>query len=326
MRLTEAAAGHGWRDHRDLLGPARDLTFAEVERSGLRGRGGFWTPTAARLRAVRRCHTVVVNGMEGDPLSAKDTWLLRHAPHLVVDGAVAAARLLGAREVVVAVPVGGDGPSLTEALAGRDGSQDPPVRVAEGPAAYLAGEDTALVARLRGGPAGSGAFLPSDDGWYVANAETCAHLALIARHGATWFRGQGTAAAPGTMLVTLGGSVPRPGVVEVPVGTPLARLAHPAGPVLVGGHRGRWLTGEAARNVNLDPDVMPVDTACVTVLPVGASVLERTREMTEWLAAEGAGAVVSRLVASALTVAAKEQARGFAEPFAFPDLSFGAAA
>ncbi|MDX6740265.1 hypothetical protein [Actinocorallia sp. A-T 12471] len=309
MRLMQAAAGSGWRDHVDLVGPARGLALAEVERSGLRGRGGGWAPAAARLRAVRHCHTVVVNGMEGDPLSAKDTWLLQRAPHLVADGAVAVARLLGAKEISVAVPAGLDGLGqlLKEAFAGRDAGE-PALHVAEGRGGYLAGEDTALVSALRGGPATPSAFLPSDEGWFVGNAETFAHLALIARHGAAWFRGQGTAAAPGTMLVTLTGAVPRPGVHEVPVGTPLARLAHPAGPVLLGGHRGLWLAGEAARNVNLDPDVVPCDAAAVTVLPCGASAVDRTREMTEWLKAEGASGKASRLVASALTVAAAEEA------------------
>lgn len=308
MRLMEAAAGTGWREHLDLLGPAREVTLAEIDRSGLRGRGGHWAPAAARLRGVRACHTVVVNGMEGDPLSAKDTWLLRHAPHLVADGAVAAAGLLGAREVVVAVPEGADGlgQMLKEAFARRDGR---PVQVAEARGGYLAGEDTALVSALRGGPAVPRAFLPSDEGWFVGNAETLAHLALIARHGAAWFRGQGTAAAPGTMLVTLTGAVPHPGVHEVPVGTPLARLAHPAGPVLVGGHRGLWLAGEAARTIGLDPDVTPLDTAAVTVLPQGAPVLDRTREMTGWLKGQGAADAASRLVASAVTVAALESAR-----------------
>src|SRR5262249_28513312 len=107
MRIMEAAAGADWSDHLDLVGgPVGDLTLAEIERSGLRGRGGGWAPAAARLRAVRGCRTVVVNGMEGDPLSEKDTWLLQHAPHLVADGAAAVARLLGARSTVVAVPGG----------------------------------------------------------------------------------------------------------------------------------------------------------------------------------------------------------------------------
>ena len=75
-----------------------------VERSGLRGRGGADFPTAIKLRAVarrRRRATLVVNGAETEPASAKDRLLLTRLPHLVLDGAVLAARTVGAREAIV---------------------------------------------------------------------------------------------------------------------------------------------------------------------------------------------------------------------------------
>src|SRR5262249_9869463 len=51
----------------------------------------------------------------------------------------------------------------------------------------------------------------------VQNAETLAPLALIARHGARWFRSLGTPAEPGSMLITVIGAVRRPGVYEVEI-------------------------------------------------------------------------------------------------------------
>jgi NADH:ubiquinone oxidoreductase subunit F (NADH-binding) len=81
----------------------------------------------------------------------------------------------------------------------------------------------------------------------VHNVETLANLALIARHGSVWFRRLGVSAAPGTRLVTISGSVQRPGVVEVVTGTAIAEileLARPLGPlqaVLVGGYGGSWI-------------------------------------------------------------------------------------
>jgi NADH:ubiquinone oxidoreductase subunit F (NADH-binding) len=79
---------------------------ALVEASGLQGRGGAGFPTATKLRAVatqRGRPLVVANGTEGEPISGKDKVLVRHLPHLVLDGAAIAAQALGAREAIVAV-------------------------------------------------------------------------------------------------------------------------------------------------------------------------------------------------------------------------------
>ena len=98
-----------FEEHMALYGPLElaggDLVAA-VDASGLRGRGGSGFPTGQKLAAVaaeRGRPVVVVNAAEGEPASGKDRALLRLAPHLVLDGAAAAAAALGARDVVVAV-------------------------------------------------------------------------------------------------------------------------------------------------------------------------------------------------------------------------------
>src|SRR3954470_9485482 len=84
-----------------------ETLLAEVENSGLLGRGGAAFPLAVKLRTVRAAHTrghetvVLANGEEGEPASVKDRWLLRHRPHLVLDGVRLAARLVGAQQAVV---------------------------------------------------------------------------------------------------------------------------------------------------------------------------------------------------------------------------------
>src|SRR5204863_8923020 len=87
----------------------------------------------------------------------------------------------------------------------------------------------------------------------VQNVETLAHLALIARHGADWFRSAGTPAEPGSMLVTLAGALARPGVYEIEIGTPVGQVlglaGGPAGPLsalLLGGYFGTWVPWPAA--------------------------------------------------------------------------------
>ncbi|MDQ1455734.1 MAG: hypothetical protein QOH28_1354, partial [Actinomycetota bacterium] len=144
-------------DHLARLGSppssGREL-IGEVERAGLRGRGGAGFPTAIKMEAVRsrgarvlqgRKPIVVANGTEGEPLSAKDKTLLVHAPHLVLDGMVAAAHAVGADEAIVgvertAVPVVH---ALERAIEERRGHRDGiTLRVASTPARYVVGEET----------------------------------------------------------------------------------------------------------------------------------------------------------------------------------------
>ena len=93
----------------------------------------------------------------------------------------------------------------------------------------------------------------------VQNAETLAHLALVARHGGAWFRTLGSAARPGSALVTLTGAITRPGVYEIATGTPLRAVAdaaggttEPAAGVLVGGYFGAWSATGSAWGAPLD--------------------------------------------------------------------------
>ncbi len=210
LKLDRHLAVHGALPH---LG--REL-IAEVEAAGLVGRGGAGFPAAVKLAAVaqRSRPVVVVNGTEGEPMSAKDRVLLHHAPHLVLDGAHAAAAAVGAREVLVSAPER-KLPGLAAALAERRGG--PRFTLTPRAAGYVAGEETAVLAHLEGRPALPRVSppRPAERGYrggptLVQNVETLCHLALIARHGAAWFREQGTAERPGTTLVTVSGGGRRP--------------------------------------------------------------------------------------------------------------------
>src|SRR5579875_806202 len=104
--LREHLARHGAPPRCGPDPGGRRQLLAEVERSGLTGRGGAAFPAARKLAAVAAAgHTpvVIANGSEGEPASAKDKVLLAREPHLVLDGAVAAAEIVGAREAVVVV-------------------------------------------------------------------------------------------------------------------------------------------------------------------------------------------------------------------------------
>jgi len=92
-------------DHGRVPGFSRAELLAEIEASGLTGRGGAAFPTARKLAAVARASrpVVVANGTEGEPASWKDKVLLAESPHLVIDGAVIAARIVGANNAVLAI-------------------------------------------------------------------------------------------------------------------------------------------------------------------------------------------------------------------------------
>jgi NADH:ubiquinone oxidoreductase subunit F (NADH-binding) len=201
----------------------------EVERSGLLGRGGAAFPLAVKLRTVREAgrrgsQTVVLaNGEEGEPASVKDKWLLRNRPHLVLDGIRLAAKVVDASHAYVYVsdPVAAD--AVRAAL--DDGTLDVPISVVTVDAGYVAGEETAAVRAVNGGPAKptDKPPRPFEEGvggrpTLVSNVETLANLPFVQRHGADAYRAVGTSASPGTFLATITGGGRPPVLYELPHG------------------------------------------------------------------------------------------------------------
>ncbi len=223
--------------YRPLAG-ADDL-LGEVESSGLLGRGGAGFPFAVKARAVRDNGrvaggaVVLANGEEGEPASIKDRWLLRHRPHLILDGLRLAALMVAADTAYVYVSDGDSARSVQTALAELApealGSVAVTVHTVE--PGYVAGEETAAVRALNGGPVkptdkpprpfqeGVGG-LPT----LVSNVETLAGLPFVQRHGGAEFRSLGTAASPGSFLVTVTGAGRGPVLYEVPHGLAFTEL------------------------------------------------------------------------------------------------------
>ena len=128
------------------------------------------------------------------------------------------------------------------------------VRVEQTPGGFVAGEARTLLRVLDGGPAlpPGRRDLPTEHGRLVSNVETFAQVAVLLRLGARRFAETGTRDEPGTTLLTIGGAVGRPGVVEVPLGTPLgialrAARADDVRFVVTGGYHGAWLPGQTRR-------------------------------------------------------------------------------
>jgi NADH:ubiquinone oxidoreductase subunit F (NADH-binding) len=233
-----------------------------LERSGLAGRGGAGFSTALKWRAVaqrsRGDAVVVVNGAEGEPQSKKDQVLMSARPHLILDGAFIAARVLRARRIVLYIGERHEAAraSMLEALAQRHEPERGLVSLAAAPARYVAGAETAAVHFINEGVATptTAPPYPFERGvegapTLVQNVETLAQAAVLSRSGST----------PATVLVTLAGGVARPGVVEVDLGTSVADAVRLAGgcreaprAVLLGGYFGSWVEPAQAWHLPLE--------------------------------------------------------------------------
>ncbi|MFF7233021.1 NADH-ubiquinone oxidoreductase-F iron-sulfur binding region domain-containing protein [Streptomyces sioyaensis] len=262
----------------DAVGGYRATTaaaelLAGIDAAGLRGRGGAGYLTAAKLRAVRDAGdrpVVVANGEEGEPGSVKDRWLLRARPHLVLDGLLRAAEITGARRGYVYLSDAAAGERVRRALAERPPRL--PVEVVETRHAYVAGEESAVVRRINGGPAlpTTTPPRPHEEGidgapTLVANVETLARVALIAA------RPEGRRHTARSTLVTLAGGGADPLLAEVPYGCTLRSLARaqgtpePAGVLMDGLFGG--LIGPHFLDLALGPDTL---AAAGTALGCGA--------------------------------------------------------
>jgi NADH:ubiquinone oxidoreductase subunit F (NADH-binding) len=309
-----AAQGPGLAEHQqqfgalpESAGPALVTCLAE---SGLTGRGGAGFPTGRKIASVSGRKPVVIgNGAEGEPLSSKDVTLLARAPHLVLDGLTIAANAVAADSVFIYVPqhvMATVQIAVDERVAAKmDRSR---ITIVEAPDRFVAGEESAVVSRIEGGPA-----LPRDRmalttksgvrgrPTLVNNVETLAHIALIARYGAAWFRSVGDTAQPGTMLVTLSGTHMQQSVVEVPTGSPLQGVIATDGrtdpgmlrAVLLGGYHGGWIPADALAGARLSRNGLAAlgaspGAGIVHALRPDECGLERTAEIAGYLADQGA--------------------------------------
>ncbi|MBV8444939.1 MAG: proton-conducting membrane transporter, partial [Candidatus Dormibacteraeota bacterium] len=319
--LPAVPSAEGYTAHLATAGPlpafSGDELIAELGRAGLTGHGGAAFPAALKWQAVAersraRGAVVVGDAMETEPASLKDRTLLALRPHLVFDGMLLAASAMRARRVVLCVASSSDAlaRTLVAALAERRRAapHEPRIELVTSPSRYIAGEETALISRLNGRRALPRAVPPRPfatgvDGLptLVNNVETFAHAALIARRGARWFRSVGSAAAPGTTLLSVCGGVAAPGVKEMAydstIGQVVAAAGGPAGDpvaVLVGGYFGRWAPAATAWSLTLEPGSLrraglALGAGVIAVLPRDACGVAETDRILAFMARESSG-------------------------------------
>lgn len=222
--------------------------IAELEKSGLRGRGGAGFPTGTKWKFVAKTpgdkKYVICNADESEPGTFKDRLILEGDPHTIVEAMIIAGYAVGAREGYIyirgeyalaqerlnqAIFQARQMGFLGENIFGKDFSFD--IHVHGGAGAYICGEETALIESIegkRGEPRARPPYPTTNGLWdkpsLVNNVETLANVPAILRNGAGWFRKFGTPSSPGTKVYTIMGNVNVTGLIEVPMGITLREV------------------------------------------------------------------------------------------------------
>ena len=236
-----------------MLEMTPEQVLDEVERSGLRGRGGAGFATARKWRSARKANGdrkyVLCNGDEGDPGAFKDRSIMEGDPHSVIEGIVIGAYAVGAHEgyvyvrdeyplavvnLTIAIERARQHGFLGENILGTGFAFD--LKISRGGGAFVCGESSALMRSIEGkvGEPRQKYVHATDKGVFdmptvLNNVETWADVGAILDHGADWFAAMGTAKSKGTKAFSLVGKVKNTGLIELPMGMTLRRIIYDIG-------------------------------------------------------------------------------------------------
>ena len=328
--LEGARQRGAWNGTADIIAAGKDWICEQMKASGLRGRGGAgfatglkWTFMPKEVRPGRP-HYLLINADESEPGTCKDREVLRHDPHLLIEGAMIAARAMLAhtcyiyvrgeyvreREVLEA--------AIRQAydarLIGKDNLNgwDFDVFVHHGGGAYICGDETALMESFEGKkgqprlkppfPAGAGIYgCPTT----VNNVESIAAVGTILRRGGAWFSQFGRPNNTGTKLFCISGHVNEPCNVEEVMSIPLKQLLEEH----CGGVRGGWgnlkavipggsstplITAEQCETVLMDFDALKdlksgLGTAAVIVMDKSTDLIRAIGRLSYFYKHESCG-------------------------------------
>jgi len=325
--FKEYRARGGYEALARALTGSPDQVITSIGEAGLRGRGGAGFPTGKKWQLTRQApeqpRYLIMNGGEDEPGSKKDRVLLENLPHLVIEGAILGAYAVGAAKAYFYINANYElaiksiNDALSEAktaaywgenILGRDFSLD--IDVVAAPHNYVAGEDTAVLEVIEGRkawPRQKPPF-PVTVGLYgkptaVNNVETLANVAPIVLNGAAWYRKFGTAESAGTMIFSLDDDVTRPGVYELPFGTPLRYLIEECGGGTKNGKKIKAIMPAAPSSAYLPPEKIdtPLDhnamrdagsglgCGVVRLVAEGTCIVEEVLKISEFFTAESCG-------------------------------------
>ncbi|WP_461629262.1 NAD(P)H-dependent oxidoreductase subunit E [Labilibaculum euxinus] len=252
--FEEYLTKHGFEAFKKCLNElSADEIISEIEKSGLKGRGGAGFPSAIKWKMVQNAKSdqkyIICNGDEGDPGAFMDRMLLESYPFRIIEGILIGAYAVGATEgrlyiraeyplavkrIKEGLKICKSRGLLGENILGSDFSFE--LKVFEGAGAFVCGEETALIASIEGKrgipqlrppyPAEKGLW---DQPTLINNTETFSLIPYIIRNGAEAFSKIGTEKSKGTKVFALAGKINRGGLIEVPMGITIRQIVEEIG-------------------------------------------------------------------------------------------------
>jgi NADH:ubiquinone oxidoreductase subunit F (NADH-binding) len=347
--LAQYRARGGYEALAKALKTSAKEVIKVVSDAGLRGRGGAGFPTGKKWQFTREApelpRYLVMNGGEDEPGSKKDRVLLENLPHLVIEGALLTAYANGAAKAYLYINSRYDdaiksiNDALVEAKDARywgenilESTFSLEFEVVPAPHNYVAGEDTAVIEVIEGKkplprqkppfPVTVGLFGKPTS---VNNVETLANVAPIVLKGAEWYRKFGTTESPGTMIFSLNDDVNRPGIYELPFGTPLRYLIEECGGGMKDGQKIKAILPAAPSSAFLPADKIdtPLDhnsmrdagtslgCGVVRLIAEDTCIVEEVLKISEFFTAESCGQCPAcRMETNTLTMMLKKVQAG----------------
>ncbi|UCF90457.1 MAG: SLBB domain-containing protein [Desulfobacterales bacterium] len=296
-----------WEKARHALTP--DEVVAEIDTSGLRGRGGAGFPCGLKWKLARQEAAdekfLICNADEGEVGAFKDRHLLQHDPFSLIEGIAIAAYAIGAQKAYIYLRaeyhyLSAGLKNAIDQTRQKGCLEELNITIQEGAGAYICGEESALMDSIegkRGEARFRPPFPPSQGLWgkptIINNVETLANIPPIILNGSQWFREIGTAQSKGTKLFSVSGDVAKPGVYELALGSPLKELvvdlagAQDIKMVQVGGATGGIIPASMITTPLAYETVL--GSGAVTVFDASREVLDFVYRTMEFLAEESCG-------------------------------------
>lgn len=225
----------------------------EIQKSGLRGRGGAGFNTGLKWRFCKEAESdekyVICNADEGDPGAFMDRSVLEGDPHSVLEGMIIAGYAIGSNTGYIycraeypqaikrlnqAIAVAKERGFIGKNILNSSFSFD--IEIAKGAGAFVCGEETALISSIEGkrGMPRIRPPYPAQKGLWgsptlINNVETFANIRHIIQKGSEWFASIGTEKSKGTKVFALAGKVKNTGLVEIPMGTTIRQIIYGPG-------------------------------------------------------------------------------------------------